>query len=98
MVTLADTLLHPSPSSLTLITSTLGAPSTWLLSAYVAETLRPQSHTGNGNVSGAGRAVVLVSFVNDERFLREGLRRGVSTCSDGFCFKWWMGRGFGVSE
>ncbi|KAF8434952.1 hypothetical protein BGX38DRAFT_1275246 [Terfezia claveryi] len=80
MVTLTDTLLHPSPSSLTLITSTIGAPSTWLLNAYVAETLRPQSHVrngnGNGNGNGAGRAVVLVSFVNDERFLREGLRRG----------------------
>ncbi|KAF8425646.1 hypothetical protein EV426DRAFT_547074 [Tirmania nivea] len=74
MVTLADTLPNPSSSSLILITSTLGASSSWLLGAYIAETLRPLSHTGN--VDGAGRAVALVSFVNDERFLREGLRRG----------------------
>jgi len=77
MVTLTDTIPHPSPFSLTLITSTLGAPPSWLLNAYIAETLRPM---GSGN---AGRAVVLVSFVNDERFLREGLRRGVSTCAAG---------------
>ena len=92
MVTLTDTLPHPSPSSLTLITSTLGAPSSWLLNAYIAETLRPQSHTGNG----PGRAVVLVSFVNDGRFWREGLRRGVSTCPAGFYFKWWMEWRFSV--
>lgn len=75
MVTnLADTLPPIAPSSLLLITSTLGAPATWLLNAYVAETLRPHAQNSKG------RGVVLVSFVNDNCFFREGLRRGVRTC------------------
>ena len=73
MVTTHEALPAPSASSIILITSTLGTPPNWLLHAYVAAALNRQSE----GVDGRG-GVVLVSFVNDQRFLREGLRRGVS--------------------
>ena len=72
MVAVHDALPFPSASSIILITSTLGTPPNWLLHAYVAATLHPQFEGLKG------RGVVLVSFVNDQRFLREGLKKGVS--------------------
>ncbi|KAF8470215.1 hypothetical protein BDZ91DRAFT_41061 [Kalaharituber pfeilii] len=75
--------LHPTSDSLIVVTSTLGAPSTWLAQSYVAENLRPQPTQAadiggvEGGVNGSGRGVVLVSFVTEERVWREGIRRGM---------------------
>lgn len=59
-------------TSLVLLTSTLSTSSTWLTSRFVSARLAPTA----GDLEGKGNAVVLVSWLRDEKFWRGGLRRG----------------------
>ncbi|KAI5801434.1 hypothetical protein DFH27DRAFT_652836 [Peziza echinospora] len=81
---LTSLLPLPSPrNSISVITSTLGTPSTWLCHAWICESLRSGSTSSSSSNSSATlnqgqqvQSVLLVSFLNDEKFHREGLRRG----------------------
>ena len=70
-------LVDAAPSSLILLTSVLGASTNWLLLRYLV------------SANSAGVNVVLVSFLRDYAFWREGAKRLVSA-GVGFSVEiWW---------
>lgn len=71
--------LSPLPS-LTLLTSTLGATSNWLLLRFVAAALKKQGLSVSDGATEAGQTggemkVVLVSWLREAAFWRDGCRR-----------------------
>lgn len=74
---------HPS-SSLSLVTSVLGASANWLLLRYLYDVLVRRSALTGG--------VVFVSFLRDRLFWRDGAARLVRTF-DPRLWKVWYGRG-----
>jgi elongator complex protein 6 len=64
-------LALPDEASLILLTSVLGASSNWLLLRYIYSILKNQDE-------GEDAGVVLVSFMRDSTFWREGAGRMVS--------------------
>ncbi len=60
--------------SLTLLTSTLGATTNWLLLRIIHAALKNSSHDGPNGVSGE-TTVVLVSWLRDANFWKDGARK-----------------------
>jgi len=77
---LSPDLSGPPSGSLTLLTSTLGASTNWLVLRFVYATLKSlENDRERGQRSNAGEArVVLVSWLRDANFWREGGRKLVS--------------------
>jgi elongator complex protein 6 len=69
-------LALPSEGSLNLVTSVLGASSNWLLLRHVYSYLRGST---DGDESTKDTGVVLVSFMRDGAFWREGSTKLVSS-------------------
>jgi len=74
---LSPYLALPSENSLILLTSVLGASTNWLLLRYLQSFLRHRSADvdGNGGAEKEGVKVLLVSFMRDWAFWKEGGRR-----------------------
>jgi elongator complex protein 6 len=74
---LSPYLALPSESSLILLTSVLGASTNWLLLRYLQSFLRHRSAdvAGNGGAEKEDVKVLLVSFMRDWAFWKEGGRR-----------------------
>jgi len=77
---LSSYLALPSETSLILLTSVLGASTNWLLLRYLQSFLRPSSPDGNGNGDAQKEKVkvLLLSFMRDWAFWKDGGRKLVS--------------------
>lgn len=74
---LSDHFLSLSPaSSLTLITSVLGASGTWIVGRHISAALKPQPLVADEQ--GTDVAIVLMSWLRGSEFWAEGMKKLVS--------------------
>ena len=71
-------------TSLTLLTSTLGATTNWLVVRFICAALKSKSHGTGYDIHSTerdsyGQKIVLVSWLRDEAWWRESGRKLVST-------------------
>ena len=72
----------PQETSLILLTNVLGASTNWLVLRYLHTALMPSSGPNPDGSMGNDTGVVLVSFLRDLSFWREGGRRLVRPFSE----------------
>ena len=97
---LANHLTFPPESPATLLTSVLGASSNWLVLRFLYAALSPRKPADNINVSGKETNVVLVSWLRDFAFWREGAKKlGIDlTKASRFTFIDGLGTGLGLKN